>query len=304
MAGTFPATSRVSAPPLQFGLTFVRHGESLGNKLGVVQGQKDYPLSTLGLSEAQQLGQNSVQNLRVSHVFSSDLSRSLKTAEIVCSFLGHSPPIIIDQRLRERNFGTLEGLARDQFRVELRKAGCHMNEFKPPGGESDADLRLRAAAFLEDLFKSIRLFERERQQAVTNGTPDYFTEYQVPSGKSLVVAPANEVLTASILIFSHGGWIKEALIYLEMQYKFCVEAHRVMLKNVAPNCGISTFTVKLQEPKVTLSCLWMHKIYHESDNAGDRTRRALQMNRSISSPARSLRASNSSANRQLSSVNN
>ncbi|GAU97601.1 hypothetical protein RvY_08873 [Ramazzottius varieornatus] len=274
--------------PFCFGISFIRHGESVGNKLGVVQGHKDYPLSTLGIAQSQHLGHNSVTNLRVSHVFSSDLSRSLKTAEIVCSCLGNAPPIVLDQRLRERSFGELEGQRLDQFRIELRNSGVHMSEFKPPGGETTADVRARAAAFLEDLFNGLKKFEKEREAAVKADKPGYFMEYQVPCGTSYSPTPGspNEILTASVLIFAHGGWIREALIYLEQKYHICTEAQRSQITAVAPCGGVSTLTFKMTDSKTTGNCLWLHSVYHVSDSQRPRTSKIAALARSRSAQAR------------------
>ncbi|XP_055335578.1 fructose-2,6-bisphosphatase TIGAR-like [Paramacrobiotus metropolitanus] len=259
--------------PLHFGITFVRHGESTGNKLGVVQGHQDYPLSTLGLNQAQQLGINSVMNLRVSHIYSSDLQRAVKTAEILRSYLLHAPEIQYDKRLRERGFGSLEGLSLKQFRAELQKSGVHMTDLKPPGGESTADLRARVISFMEDLLTTLRAFDKERLKELAANpnaaSPSYYSEYQVPSGRSNPGAPpsVNDPLGASVLIFTHGGFIREALLYLEQEYNFCVESQRHLLKAVSPNCGISTLTIKITEPKTTVNCMWLHRIYHVSDNS-------------------------------------
>lgn len=86
-------------------LYFIRHGETLLNKLGRVQGRCDSPLTEEGHRSASLLRQ-SLENLNISAVYSSDLPRAYATAEIICQ---GSHSIHKDSRVREWCLGSLEG---------------------------------------------------------------------------------------------------------------------------------------------------------------------------------------------------
>ena len=86
-------------------LFLVRHGETIANAENRYQGSSDYPLSDIGLSQAKQLHQL-IKDIPFSQVFSSDLQRSVLTAEIASG--GKNPQQV--SQLRERHFGVWENL--------------------------------------------------------------------------------------------------------------------------------------------------------------------------------------------------
>ncbi len=94
-------------------LTLVRHGATDWNGIGRWQGWTDTPLGTLGESQAARLA------ARLSHqtfdaVYSSDLSRAARTAELSLPGLGlPGVALRLDVRLREMHFGQYEGVTTD-----------------------------------------------------------------------------------------------------------------------------------------------------------------------------------------------
>ena len=96
-------------------VTLVRHGRTKYNASGKLQGQIDIPLDPVGSWQAQQTSQALralyVHSPAVLHqiVVSSDLSRANDTAHSFADPLG--VPVATDPRVRERFFGTWEGLA-------------------------------------------------------------------------------------------------------------------------------------------------------------------------------------------------
>ena len=86
-------------------LLLARHGETDWNRDGRFQGHADTSLNARGREQAQALAD---ELPHVDVIYSSDLSRSLETAEIVSERLGLQ--VRVDPRLRERNFGSWEGL--------------------------------------------------------------------------------------------------------------------------------------------------------------------------------------------------
>jgi broad specificity phosphatase PhoE len=83
---------------------FARHGESQHNKLQLCAGsQIDSPLTEKGIQQAHHL-KTQIKNLQLDQVVSSPLIRAKKTAEIIWQ-----GPLLVDEGLREFNFGVFEG---------------------------------------------------------------------------------------------------------------------------------------------------------------------------------------------------
>lgn len=87
-------------------LYFVRHGQTKWNAIDRLQGQSDIPLNETGVAQAESLrDQIRERGLKFDAIYASPLQRVRKTAEIIAD----SQPIIIDDRLNERNAGQFEG---------------------------------------------------------------------------------------------------------------------------------------------------------------------------------------------------
>ena len=86
-------------------LYIVRHGETVNNQLGLVQGSSESELSENGINEAKKL-HDLVSKLDIDVVISSPLKRAIDTAKLITN---NKHEIIIDERLRERHYGTGEG---------------------------------------------------------------------------------------------------------------------------------------------------------------------------------------------------
>src|SRR3990167_4625255 len=84
----------------------VRHGESEWNVKGLIQGQSDSPLTQSGERQAFLLAKE-LKNIKFGAVFSSDLVRAKRTADMIA--LERSLAIQTSKALIERNFGKLEG---------------------------------------------------------------------------------------------------------------------------------------------------------------------------------------------------
>src|SRR4029078_6301282 len=88
-------------------LLLVRHGETDWNAPGRLQGHTDRPLNDYGRRQARELADR-LGDDGIAAIYASDLSRAKETAEIVGARLGL--PVVIDADLRERNWGSWEGL--------------------------------------------------------------------------------------------------------------------------------------------------------------------------------------------------
>ena len=90
-------------------LYVVRHGETLKNKYGLIQGQTECDLSENGRKKALELIPI-VDKLNIDVVISSPLKRAIDTARIITR---DKYPINIDDRIIERNWGLCEGASID-----------------------------------------------------------------------------------------------------------------------------------------------------------------------------------------------
>jgi len=128
----------------------MRHGEATHNLLGVANGDAgvDYPLTEKGRQEAYTAAR-SLAHKKIVRIYASPLPRGRQTAECVADGLGLAKEsIVYDDRLREFNFGELDGKPIQQF-VEHRNT--HDYGEPVPGGESYQDVKNRFGTFLYEL---------------------------------------------------------------------------------------------------------------------------------------------------------
>ncbi|MEV5510823.1 histidine phosphatase family protein [Streptomyces orinoci] len=161
--------------PLSCGLeqlTVIRHGQSMANVLfaeaepdaGVRElaesGDARVPLSPLGRRQAQATGEWLAAlgpDDRPHLVLCSPYSRALQTWEGITSVLREPPPpMLVDERLRDREMGTLELLTPSAVRARApqeaeRRARVGEWFYRPPGGESLADVTVRLRDLLVEL---------------------------------------------------------------------------------------------------------------------------------------------------------
>jgi broad specificity phosphatase PhoE len=88
-------------------ILLARHGETDWNLHRRVQGHSDTPLNDTGRAQARVLA-SELAGERIDAVYSSDLARAHETATILAEARGLGVTAVPD--LRERNFGTWEGL--------------------------------------------------------------------------------------------------------------------------------------------------------------------------------------------------
>ena len=127
----------------------VRHGETQWNAERRIQGQSDSPLTAKGEQQAMQVATRA-KELGITHIISSDLGRTRRTAEIIASL---RCDIIFDSRLRELNMGVLEKRHIDSLTEEeenwRRQLVNGTVDGRIPEGESMQELSDRVNAALE-----------------------------------------------------------------------------------------------------------------------------------------------------------
>jgi len=151
-------------------IVLVRHGESLGNvaldaalasgspDIDIAERGMDVALSDRGAEQAAAVGEwlGRLGSARPTVVLASPYVRAVRTAEIASGVAGIAGPVVLDERLREREFGVLDRLTR--FGIEQRfpdevVARSRVGKFyyRPPAGESWCDVALRVRSALDSI---------------------------------------------------------------------------------------------------------------------------------------------------------
>ncbi len=149
-----------AAAALRTSLIFVRHGETDWNVSGRLQGQRDIPLNPRGRDQAGAVGRMLAKaygaDLAGLDFVCSPMARARETMEILRGAARlPAKEYALDDRLKELTFGDWEGLtwsevkARDPHGAALREADKW--DYKPPLGESYADLGARISPWLASL---------------------------------------------------------------------------------------------------------------------------------------------------------
>src|SRR6476620_6214460 len=152
-------------------LWIVRHGESAGNVardaayasglavIDIAQRDVDVPLSALGERQSRALGDwfgEQAEGARPTAMLTSTYLRARQTAQAIrdAGGVAHDAPTVVDERLREKEFGVLDRLTKlgieqrfpDQAALRARIGKFY---FRPPGGESWCDVILRLRSVLD-----------------------------------------------------------------------------------------------------------------------------------------------------------
>lgn len=157
-----------------FEIILVRHGESCGNvareqaeasgadRIALDWRDPDTPLSELGHAQAAAVGDAIAEfapERRPGAVWSSPYRRAHDTALSVGAACGLE--LTVDERLRDRELGVLDGLTsagvRRLFADEAeRRHWLGKLYYRPPGGESWADVALRIRSLLGEIATAAR----------------------------------------------------------------------------------------------------------------------------------------------------
>lgn len=207
-------------------------GETAANKAKIIQGQSNVELSDHGRYQAQQLGQHlKTLGVKFDFVYSSDLSRAYETCQLI---VGQDNDIVIDDRLRERAFGDIEGKSLETFRSEAAKAGYDSrtySSFTPPGAETLAQVNDRVR--------------------------DYCLHHLVN-----VVEPG-----CNVLVVTHGGVIREFVRFFRDRLRCDLADMGMEPLRVTPNTGLSQFRICYRAKQLLIAdCIKIHEVCHlESD---------------------------------------
>ncbi|WP_031485091.1 histidine phosphatase family protein [Maridesulfovibrio frigidus] len=132
-------------------IILIRHGEADKAK-GRAIGQEDLPLSAAGKKQAGTLAQ-SLSSLSIDYLYTSPLKRTRATATPLEK--AYNKKAIICPELTEINLGLWDGLSFEQikkdFPSEYEKRGQNIATYRPPEGESFADLAERVRGKFQEI---------------------------------------------------------------------------------------------------------------------------------------------------------
>jgi alpha-ribazole phosphatase/probable phosphoglycerate mutase len=142
-------------------LLLIRHAEPDEDARGRCYGRLDVGLSPRGLASAERLAEN-LGNVALDALYASPRLRAVQTA----AALGGA--LTVDDRLRELDFGRLEGRTYEEIEREqpelFRRWMETPTQVRFPGGESYADLGERVASAVDDVVAA----NRERTVALVS----------------------------------------------------------------------------------------------------------------------------------------
>lgn len=157
-------------------LGVIRHGESDGNVaakraeatgaeiVDIAIADADVPLTATGREQAAAVGRwldTLPPGERPEIVVTSPYRRAQETAEIAVASAADTYRLLVDERLRDRELGVLDRLTRQGVAARMpeeaeRRRRLGRFYYRPPGGESWADVALRLRAMLGDLRRDHR----------------------------------------------------------------------------------------------------------------------------------------------------
>ena len=148
-------------------LILLRHGQSQWNLENRFTGWKNVPLTEKGEAEAKKAGELiKKHNISIDKVFSSDLERANRTAEIAIkkaelnNLLENNKIIMTcSEKLNERDYGDLVGLNKQETADKFGKDQVHIwrrsYDTPPPNGESLKDVVERVSPYFKENIKPL-----------------------------------------------------------------------------------------------------------------------------------------------------
>ncbi len=143
-------------------LYLIRHGETEGADKKRYKGHIDVPLSENGIKQMERLSKyirqlivHSSQSTKLNAVYCSDLSRAVKSAEVIAG--PHAVKPVVVKAFRERNFGIWEGMSfneiKEKYPEEFNAWADNPLEFSPMQGESTIEVKDRALKALNGVLE-------------------------------------------------------------------------------------------------------------------------------------------------------
>ncbi len=146
----------------------MRHGEGEHNVKYVVSSDKHtkYHLTEKGREQVT-LVANTFKDKNIDIIFSSPLSRTVETAELMLEQTNCKAPIITDDRLREYEFGDFDGKSFEEYNRYFSSVKEQLDK-RLPNGENIRDVAIRIGEFIYELDQK---YEGKNILIVTHDAP-------------------------------------------------------------------------------------------------------------------------------------
>jgi broad specificity phosphatase PhoE len=212
-------------------LLLVRHGESVGNvaatraertgaeTVDVETRDADTPLSATGEDQARALGAHLAElgpGRGPELLWCSPYVRALRTAELAMKESALDLRPVVDERLRDRELGILDGLTRHGVDARFPDEAARRDRlgkmyYRPPGGESWADVALRLRSVVADIERTA---EGRRVLVVCHDAVIWLLRYVcegLTEDELMAQVAERSVRNASVtvLVGGPGGWRAE-----------------------------------------------------------------------------------------------
>jgi len=130
-------------------LLIIRHGQSEADILNVFEGRADFPLTELGIQQADKMAQWVPTYMKPDKIFASTLIRARQTAEKLSATT--KIPIEFDDELMEWNNGLIAGLPREQAHKKYPPPSPKHPHIGLHNQESEIEFRTRAEVVLSKI---------------------------------------------------------------------------------------------------------------------------------------------------------
>ena len=134
-------------------IILVRHGETEWNRVERFRGRADVPLNGTGLVQAETTGRRIAAEWSPAAIYSSPLSRAVKTAEAIARYF--ELPVQAHPGLIDINYGQWQGLtpgeARERWPEVVNAWYNSPNTARIPGGETIDELSTRVQEVINEM---------------------------------------------------------------------------------------------------------------------------------------------------------
>jgi probable phosphoglycerate mutase len=134
-------------------ILLIRHGQTEWNRVERFRGRADVPLNETGLAQAEATGRRVAAEWQPVAIYTSPLSRAVKTAEAIAQHF--NLPVQIHPGLADIDYGEWQGLTPDEARQrwpeEIDAWYNRPHLARIPGGETLDALRTRAMHTVHEL---------------------------------------------------------------------------------------------------------------------------------------------------------
>src|SRR3989338_1190633 len=136
---------------MHYKIYLFRHGQTYYNKSGRFTGDINSHLTSQGKKDAQKIAQK-LKKVKIDYAFETRLSRSKETLQFVLRYHPECQKILTDDRMIERDYGTLQGRFHKtvikEYGQKQYDTWHRSYDIKPPRGESVKDVEKRAEDFI------------------------------------------------------------------------------------------------------------------------------------------------------------